>query len=40
MTQLELLNKIPKEHWTTHNNKPIQVSDLIKILTKKNKKKK
>jgi len=32
MNDLELLKKIPKEHYTEHSGKPLLVRDLIKIL--------
>ena len=35
-SQLELLKKIPKEHWTEHLGKPILVKDLFELLNEKN----
>jgi len=32
MNDIELLKKIPKEHYTEHSGKPILIRDLIKIL--------
>jgi len=32
MNDLELLKKIPKEHYTEHSGKPILIRDLIKVL--------
>jgi hypothetical protein len=32
MNDLELLKKIPKEHYTDHCGKPLLIRDLIKIL--------
>jgi hypothetical protein len=32
MNDLELLKKIPKEHYTEHCGKPLLIRDLIKIL--------
>ena len=32
MNDLELLKKLPKEHYTEHSGKPILIRDLIKIL--------
>jgi hypothetical protein len=40
MDQIEILRKAPKEHYTLHNNKLIRVEDLLKLLTKKENKKK
>ena len=32
MNDIELLKKIPKEHYTEHSGKPILIRDLIKVL--------
>lgn len=32
MNQIELLKKLPKEHWTEHKGKAILIKDLIKLL--------
>jgi hypothetical protein len=40
MDQLDLLKRIPKEHYTLHDGKIIRVGDLLNLLSKKNKKKK
>jgi len=36
MDQIELLSRIPKEHYTTHEGKQIKVGELLSILNKKN----
>ena len=38
MNELDLLKRIPKEHYTTHNGKIIKVEDLIRLLGEKDKK--
>jgi hypothetical protein len=40
MDQLDLLKRIPKEHYTLHKGKIIRVGDLLRLLYEKNKKKK
>jgi hypothetical protein len=32
MNDLQLLKKLPKEHYTEHSGKPILIRDLIKVL--------
>ena len=32
MNQIELLKKLPKEHWTEHNGKSILIKDLLDLL--------
>lgn len=34
--ELDILKKIPKEHWTEHLGKPILVNDLLKLFNEKN----
>lgn len=36
MNQIELLNKLPKDHWTEHKGKAILIKDLIKLLNEEN----
>lgn len=31
---IELLKKLPQEHWTEHKGKTIQIKDLIELITK------
>ena len=40
MDQLDLLKRIPKEHYTLYNGKIIQVGELLRLLLAKQKKKK
>jgi hypothetical protein len=40
MNDLELLKILPKEHFTPHEGKWIQVRELLKIIEKKKKKRK
>ena len=36
MNQIELLKRLPKEHWTEHNGKAILIKDLLAKLEKEN----
>jgi hypothetical protein len=36
MNEIELLKKIPKEHYTFYNGKVVKVEDLLKKLYEKN----
>ena len=38
MDQLDLLKRIPKEHYTEHKGKIIKVEELLRMLEKQNKK--
>jgi hypothetical protein len=38
--ELDLLKKIPKEHYTLYKGKIIRVGDLLRLLSEKNKNKK
>lgn len=40
MNELDLLKRIPKEHYTEHSGKTIKVEELLRILEKQNKRSK
>lgn len=40
MNDLDLLKRIPKEHYTTHNGKTIKVEELLRLIEEQNKKSK
>lgn len=35
-SQIGILSKLPKEHWTEHKGKAILIKDLIKLLNEEN----
>lgn len=40
MNDLDLLKRIPKEHYTDYKGKPVKVEKLLQLLEKQHKKKK